>query len=97
MPSQDARDTALSAALAMLLTRLLSLFYLHVFRRDFQNLKSATAHAFRESCLSLPKGEGRVRVQSSRKEQFSPLTSILSPSVAEVDSRGRNYLDRISF
>src|SRR6266404_7118860 len=37
MPSQDARDTALSAALAMILTRQQSLFHFHVFRQDFKN------------------------------------------------------------
>src|SRR5262249_20169786 len=38
MPSQVARDTALSVALATIVTRRQSLLHFHVLRRDFQNL-----------------------------------------------------------
>jgi hypothetical protein len=38
MPSQGARDTVFSAALAMFATRQQSLLHFHVLMRDFQNL-----------------------------------------------------------
>src|SRR5262249_32259037 len=38
MPSQVARDTAPSAALAMIVARQQSLLHFHVLRKDFQNL-----------------------------------------------------------
>src|SRR5882757_4228104 len=97
MPFQDARDTVLSAALAMILTRQQSLFHFHVFRQDFKN--EISCPALRQSS-PLPlkgrvQGEGSV---PSRKSNFhaSPQSSPLQRREADSLEPVAKWLARLN-